>query len=238
MRNQKTMVLVGVLAVAAFGLPIAWYLGSPLFITRAVNEPLPGALPTEAMAATDALLGTPTVDSGMLATEETMMASTDDAMSAATADAMLRSTQTMLAVEATADMETAMVMPTEMVDEPMPTEAPPEPVVLAQGDFYNVVHEGEGTATIFELPDGARILRLDEFTVLNGPDLHVYLAPIDPVPYAVGVEIEGSVDLGKLKGNVGSQNYELPADLDLSLYKSVVIWCQPFRVPFIAAGLR
>ena len=68
-------------------------------------------------------------------------------------------------------------------------------------------------------------------------ELHVYLAPIDPVPDTVGVELEGALDLGLLKGNIGEQNYPLPSDLDLSLFKSVVIWCQPFRVPFNAAAL-
>jgi len=57
------------------------------------------------------------------------------------------------------------------------------------------------------------------------------------VPDSVGVEIAGYFDLGPLKGNIGDQNYDLPADLDLSDFKSVVIWCQPFRVPFNAAPL-
>jgi hypothetical protein len=96
---------------------------------------------------------------------------------------------------------------------------------------------GSGQALVYQLADGSRILRLQGFEVDNGPDLHVYLVPVDPVPSSIGVENPGSVDLGGLKGNVGDQNYELPADLDLSQFKSVVIWCQPFRVPFIAAPL-
>ena len=63
-------------------------------------------------------------------------------------------------------------------------------------------------------------------------------APQDPVPDTVGIELDGSLDLGELKGNIGDQNYEIPADLDLSQFKSVVVWCQPFRVPFNAAPLR
>ena len=100
-----------------------------------------------------------------------------------------------------------------------------------------VIHSGAGQAVLYQLADGSRILRLQDFEVDNGPDLHVYLVPIDPVPSSVGEEIPGSVDLGALKGNIGDQNYEIPADLDLSQVQSVVIWCQPFRVPFIAAAL-
>jgi hypothetical protein len=134
-------------------------------------------------------------------------------------------------------MATAAVEPTSAAAEPMPSEEASSIQMLAVGQFYSVVHEGMGTATVYQLADGSRVLRFENFEVLNGPDLHVYLAPVNPVPNTVGVELAGATDLGQLKGNVGNQNYELPAELDLSLYQSVVIWCQPFRVPFAAAPL-
>jgi hypothetical protein len=109
--------------------------------------------------------------------------------------------------------------------------------ILLRGSFYNVVHLSSGEAVVYQLADGSRILRLQNFSVENGPDLYVYLVPIDPVPSDSGSEITGSYSLGRLKGNVGDQNYEIPADLDLSQYKSVVIWCQAFAVPFSAAPL-
>jgi hypothetical protein len=136
--------------------------------------------------------------------------------------------------EPTAAMATAMAEPDTMMEEPMPSV---EMSVLLQGSFYDIIHVGGGQALVYQLADGSRVLRLQDFEVDNGPDLHVYLVPIDPVPSSVGTEIPGSVDLGKLKGNIGDQNYEIPADLDLSQFQSVVIWCQPFRVPFTAAPL-
>ena len=48
---------------------------------------------------------------------------------------------------------------------------------------------------------------------------------------------DGALDLGPLKGNVGNQNYVVPAGTDLSRYRSVVIWCRRFAVPFGAAPL-
>ena len=136
--------------------------------------------------------------------------------------------------EPTAAMATAMAEPDKVMEDEMPSV---EMSVLSQGSFYDIAHIGKGQALIYQLADGSRILRLQDFEVDNGPDLHVYLIPINPVPSSVGLEIPGSVDLGKLKGNLGDQNYEIPADLDLSQFQSVVIWCQPFRVPFIAAPL-
>src|SRR5262249_24833688 len=43
--------------------------------------------------------------------------------------------------------------------------------------------------------------------------------------------------LGSLKGNVGDQNYELPADIDLAKYRAVTIWCKRFSVNFGTAPL-
>lgn len=111
------------------------------------------------------------------------------------------------------------------------------PTLVSQGAFYNIAHVGSGTAGVYQLADESRILRLENFQVENGPDLYVYLVPLDPVPNSTGSDIPGSVNLGRLKGNIGDQNYEIPAGLDLSQYKSVVIWCQAFAVPFSAAPL-
>lgn len=126
--------------------------------------------------------------------------------------------------------------PATSQDEAMPERT--GVVLVLSGDFYDVAHHGEGAASIYRFDDGSRILRLESFYVLNGPDLHVYLTGLDPVPKSVGEELAGYVDLGDLKGNSGDQNYEIPESVDLSLVKSVVIWCVPFRVPFSAAPLQ
>ena len=44
--------------------------------------------------------------------------------------------------------------------------------------------------------------------------------------------------LGSLKGNVGNQNYEIPADADVNALFSVVIYCSPFHVVFSVAPLK
>lgn len=138
----------------------------------------------------------------------------------------------------------AVSIPTQVfsVTVQQPTALPNQPAtsteqIISQGSFYPLAHRSSGEAIGYQLADGSRILRLQNFYVDNGPDLYVYLVPVDPVPNVSGSEIAGYVSLGKLKGNVGDQNYEIPADIDLSQYKSVVIWCQAFAVPFSAAPL-
>jgi hypothetical protein len=136
----------------------------------------------------------------------------------------------------TAQVVEAQPQPTVEIAPTESAAAVTEQIVL-KGSFYNLAHISSGEALVYQLADGSRILRLQNFSVDNGPDLYVYLVPIDPVPNASGSEIAGSYSLARLKGNIGDQNYEIPADLDLSQYKSVVIWCQAFAVPFSAAPL-
>lgn len=87
------------------------------------------------------------------------------------------------------------------------------------------------------LTDGVqRFLRFEDFSTDNGPDLNVYLSPA-PTDAPASQFDDDFIDLGDLKGNIGSQNYEIPADVDLDFYSTVVIWCVRFSVIFGAAEL-
>lgn len=114
------------------------------------------------------------------------------------------------------------------------TAAPSEPVAVAGGAFYGIDHSAEGTATVYEL-DGRYVLRFEDDTdIQNGPDLYVWVLP--SADYSGGTPGE-YLDLGKIKGNVGGQNYELPAEFDPDVHRFVLIWCLRFTVPFAAAPL-
>jgi len=112
-----------------------------------------------------------------------------------------------------------------------------EPMILAKGDFHGLAHETRGAATIHQLADGKRLLRLTDFETSNGPDVHVYLIAAEVAKDNDIVKQAGFIDLGSLKGNKGDQNYEVPENVDLSKYKSVSIWCARFGVNFGAATL-
>jgi hypothetical protein len=114
------------------------------------------------------------------------------------------------------------------------------PVVLARGAFISHEHATTGTAQVIRAPDGSRYLRLEDLDTSDGPLLKVWLADAPVRAGAAGWRVfdDGRhVDLGALKGNKGSQNYPLPADLDLATYRSVSIWCARFHVSFGAADL-
>lgn len=113
------------------------------------------------------------------------------------------------------------------------------PTSLESGTFVSGEHETAGTVTIYKLDDGTRILRLSNFHTSNGPDVHVYVSAAQEVKSNRDVTAGGKfVDLGSLKGNIGNQNYEIPADLNLADFHSVSIWCKRFAVNFGAAQLK
>lgn len=125
------------------------------------------------------------------------------------------------------------------MDETMPA-ASLGSVAAKRGSFKDAdsFHRGEGTAIIYRLADGSLVLRLDSFNVTNGPDLHVLLAKHPNPQESADVHREGYLDLGRLKGNIGSQNYPVPAEADVGEYGAVVIYCLPFQVVFSVASLE
>jgi len=112
------------------------------------------------------------------------------------------------------------------------------PQPLKTGMFHNGAHETKGTATIFQLADTQRVLRLTDFETSNGPDVHVFLVAANDATDNDSVKQAGYVDLGSIKGNIGDQNYNIPADVDLNKYQAVTIWCNRFGVNFGTAPLN
>ncbi len=132
------------------------------------------------------------------------------------------------------------------VDEAMPessgsaaSQTQPQAGLTGQFRDADSFHKGSGTATIYDLgPDGGHILRLEDFRVTNGPDLRVLLVNAPNPESHSDLDDAGYVELGKLKGNVGSQNYDITPDVALADVQSVVIYCHPFRVVFSVATLE
>lgn len=130
-------------------------------------------------------------------------------------------------------------MPAEVsVDEDMPSMPEPEIATLVSGSFVDRSHPAVGTINV--LGDGSeqRFLRFEsDFATDNGPDLNVYLSAGATADGDAGLFDDDFVDLGDMKGNQGAQNYEIPTDVDLSVYDTVVIWCVRFGVAFGAADI-
>jgi hypothetical protein len=140
-------------------------------------------------------------------------------------------------------MESENIAVEVAVTEPMPetVDAAAEAgtvVTLVEGTFVDRSHPGTGVAKVLNDGSAQRFLRFDPFETDNGPDLFVYLTRADAAADAAAFGVDGDfVNLGRLKGNVGEQNYEIPVDVDLADFGTVVVWCDRFSVAFTAADL-
>jgi hypothetical protein len=126
------------------------------------------------------------------------------------------------------------------VNEPAPFGSSADLQPLYTGLLAARAHPTSGRASIYQMPDGKRDLRLTDFTTSNGPDVHVVLA--ESADESLKQDFLKSelnrVELGQMKANQGNQNYEVPGSADLSRYDSVVIYCQRFHVVFGIAKLE
>lgn len=129
-------------------------------------------------------------------------------------------------------VEDSMDEAKEMMDMPSVSS------VLSAGIFGDAdsFHKGSGNVSILDNGQGSQVVRFENFNVTNGPDLRVLLSTSEnPTSHDT---LGSYIELGKLKGNMGDQNYSVPSGVDASIYKSVVIYCKPFQVVFSTATLK
>jgi hypothetical protein len=115
-----------------------------------------------------------------------------------------------------------------------PSLTPFEPITVARGRFRGAddFHYGSGIARVLETKAGEYVLRFEDLSVRNGPDLYVYLSP-SADGYA-----SGAIELGQLKATDGSFNYAIPAGTDVNRLRSAVVWCKAFSVQFAHASFQ
>lgn len=243
---RTAFVTVPLLLVA---IPLAYYLLSPLWTRTTVYEESPLAV-----AGNNTVPGVPAATSTPVA----MAPTTPEPPTATPATESMLPTATIEPQQPLAPDPTATSEPTP-IDEPVqeptiepilePTPEPtlepvpeptPEPTpevftprLVSSGPLSGAddFHFAEGTALLIETAPGVYVLRLEEFSVRNGPDLFVYLAP------SPGQLDDNAINLGDLRATDGSINYDIPPGTDISQFQGVVIWCRAFSVFFGSAPL-
>ncbi|HUG85147.1 MAG TPA: DM13 domain-containing protein [Euzebya sp.] len=123
--------------------------------------------------------------------------------------------------------------PAEELEDATPAQPTSEepaagPVQLTSGTFVGLDgHGAEGVAAIYRLEDGSHIVRLEDVAIQNTPAPVVYLVPGRDATHP-GADF---LDLGELKGEIGSSNYPIPPDADLDGDWTVLVWCSTFASP-------
>jgi hypothetical protein len=122
----------------------------------------------------------------------------------------------------------------QQVSEAAPISVSGEAEPLYTGKLESREHPTSGRATIYKDGSGKQYLRLTDFATSNGPDVHVVLVKAEE-PAMSNIIVPGNlqfVELGSLKGNLGDQNYDVPASADLERYQAVAIYCERFHAIF------
>jgi hypothetical protein len=203
----KGITIAVIVGVAAVGL---YYLASPLFYDRIIDEPLPKALSE--------------IQKDL--TYEKFVNMVDEQRSELVKK-MPQDTIDLIMNEAKKFTTGVSENMQEMIAKIAP-DSDESPKFSKLGVFQGLKgHQATGKAEVITVGD-VSFLRFEEFEVTNGPDLHVYMTK--------NGDIDTGIDLGKLKGNKGSQNYELDK-INTNVYNTVVIYCQPFHVYFASATL-
>jgi hypothetical protein len=233
---MNTKMLIAAIIVG-IGVPITVYAASPLFINTTIDEPLP----------TGIIKNDEKMMEEKMAEKQVMEEKTSLKEEMTESAAMLE--EEMMEKEVMEEKMTEEVMEEKMMeDKTMMEKKTMEEEVMMENDatqltdsegfsaksgvFVGVgdgIHDAQGNVLVIPLENGQKVLRLEDFRSTNGPDLYVYLATDSGA--------SDYVSLGRLKANIGNQNYDIPAGTDLSKYDNVLIWCKQFSVLFGSAEL-
>jgi hypothetical protein len=200
----------------------AFYLASPLFISTEIDEPLPEGAEVPAPPASNQF-------------QEFMAMSEEERIEAGNQMDEQEKNQIMLEfARMNTSIDESMAQINQSISEQQTSQIGNETSdLLLTGSFVGVgdgIHDAQGIAKVIPIEGGGAVLRLEDLVVTNGPDLYVYLS--------TDKSASDFVNLGRLKANIGNQNYPIPVGTDLSKYDTVLIWCRAFSVLFGSADLK
>ena len=216
-KGIKFEIIGAIVIIIGFG---AFYLASPLFISTEIDEPLPEG----------AELSPP---SNQL--QEFMAMSEEERIEAGNQMGEQERNQIMLEfARMNTSIDESMAQINQSLLEQQTSQTGNETSdLLLTGSFVGVgdgIHDAQGIAKVIPIEDGGNVLRLEDLVVTNGPDLYVYLS--------TDKSASDFVNLGRLKANIGNQNYQIPEGIDITKYDTVLIWCRTFSVLFGSADLK
>jgi hypothetical protein len=130
---------------------------------------------------------------------------------------------------------------------PAPTNEQPTPVLADAQAIYSAafanldeLRQAAGSVVIYRSADGSLLLRFDNFSVTNAPQLTVYLTgstqPL--VPADLNSNGVSGFPVGLVKGTKGNQQFNIPKELNLAKYKSVVIFSDALQLIYAFAVFK
>lgn len=226
-RGIKLGIIAAITIIVGAG---AFYLASPLFISTEINEPLPeGAEVPQPPAAVLPLSSNPLQEFMVMSEEERIEAGRQ--MNGQEKNSiMLEFAKTNTSIEESMPQTNQSSSSSSIQQTPQTANETRD--LLLTGSFVGVgdgIHDAQGIAKVIPIEGVGKVLRFEDLIATNGPDLYVYLS--------TDRSVSDFVNLGRLKANIGNQNYEVPEGTDFTKYDTVLIWCKAFSVLFGSAEL-
>jgi hypothetical protein len=217
-KRTKIGIISAVVIIIGIG---AFYLASPLFISTEINEPLPEGANVSAPIPSNQF-------------QEFLVMSEEKRIEAGSQMNAQEKNQIMLEfAKMNTTIDESMSQVNQSLSQQQTSQTRNETSdLLLTGSFIGVgdgIHDAQGIAKVIPIEGGGDILRLENLVVTNGPDLYVYLS--------TDKSASDFVNLGRLKANIGNQNYPIPTGTDMTKYDTVLIWCRAFSVLFGSAEL-
>jgi hypothetical protein len=140
------------------------------------------------------------------------------------------------------DVRTAALMAAYALQPPNPAPADQQAnpnrsgqIAVREGEFVTITpnRSAQGKVTLYELPDGTRYLWLEDFSVIPGRGLRLFMSSLTAEQFTELREDDQPGDftlslddllLDPLRYDVGNQAYEVPREADLNRYNSVLIY--------------
>ena len=233
-RRRRILAVAGVLAAALIVFVLVYFEPQSALFDDRVNETLPGL--DAALTGGSTPASAPTVVSAVATAASAVETSVVEAPTVEPAPVEPSPVETVPVETVPVETAVAPAAPANSISAALATAASSgAPVVVSSGAFFSGEHTTNGTAHVVALPDGSVVVRFEDLDTSNGPDLRVVLSTDEA---SESWEYDNRLILEDLKGNLGDQNYTLDPGVDITAYRSVVIWCERFGVAFGAAAIN
>ena len=101
---------------------------------------------------------------------------------------------------------------------------------VPSGDFIKKKKSINGSWSVVQ-ENGQTIIRFaNDFKTKNGPDLKIFLSPQTIQSVNGKTATAGSLNLGVLKSTKGTQDYVVPAGVNLADFNSVLVHCEAYSI--------
>lgn len=128
----------------------------------------------------------------------------------------------------------------EQVDVPLVEAPTPEMTsgkVIAQAEIYSMERRGSGTVSVYRLEDGSTMVRLEDFFVSPNVDLELDVSASSHPETTAEFTSADRARVALMPVTTGSINFDVPEDIDMRDWKSIVIYCEPLDIAYAAAPL-